>query len=150
MDAIRDLLNRFRKREEIPYLTQDTLKALYMIMGKCREMLVKSFINIKDRKLREVYDAFSFMMLHYDKLFQFIRRCCGAPLYDDSYTNIDVEPYLAQLPLELAIRMRRVVTYIEMLYKSSSTASSSEIKTLVLELDNAIEDIARTLSRLTR
>ncbi len=150
---LRDLLNKFRKRAPIPWgqLSLSELKKLYDILKSLRKLLVESFDELKDRRLRETYDFFSYMMLHYDKLCQFLRRVVGAPLYDDrglSITKIEYE--ISTLPPELAIKVRNLVMYIKMLRDYAASAPPSSIRSIIMDINSLVDDIANDISSSLR
>ncbi len=151
--VLRDLLNRFRKRTPSTWraLSLDELRKLYEILKSLRVLLVESFDELKDRRLREVYDYFSYMMLHYDKLCQFLRRVVGAPLYDDNRLSIArVKQEISALPPELAVKVRNLATYISMLRDYAASAPPSSIRSIIMDINSLIDDIAGDIGSYLR
>ena len=150
---LRDLLNKFRRRTPtvLGVVSAEDLRKLYEILKILRVSLVESFDMIKDRRLRDVYDAFSYMMLHYDKLCQFLRRVVNAPLYEDSQSRRhSVDEMISSLPVELALRVRSLASYIRALQSYAATASSNAIRGIILDISGAIDDIANIINSALR
>ncbi len=151
--VLRDLLNRFRRRtpSSCGPLGHDELKKLYEILKSLRVLLVESFDELKDRRLREVYDFFSYMMLHYDKLCQFLRRLVGAPLYDNyKLTIAKIEQEISVLPPELAIKVRNLVMYIKMLRDYAASAPPSSLRSIIMDINSLVDDIANDIGSSLR
>ncbi|MEM3979996.1 MAG: hypothetical protein QXF79_01905, partial [Ignisphaera sp.] len=71
----KNIFTRFRNKKAVDItVSKDVLWDIYKLLQSVRLDLVESFYRIKDRKLREVYDPFVFMLLKYDKILQFLRR----------------------------------------------------------------------------
>jgi len=153
---LRDIFSIFR-RKEIRYeeLSRDALQGLFFVLYASRRNLVDAFYELKSRRLREVYDYFSMMMLSFDKLYQFIRRTAGLPLYVDeiaeqSCLRDGVEKCLSMLPTELAIQSRRLYTLSKNLLASASMYPPNAIRNLVIQFKNLVEDLAHALSPYLR
>ena len=150
---LRDLLNKFRRRTPtvLGVVSVEDLRRLYEILKILRASLVESFDTIKDRRLRDVYDAFSYMMLHYDKLCQFLRRVVNAPLYEDSKNRrCSADEMISSLPVELALRVRSLASYIKALQSYAATASSNTIRGVILDISEAVDDIANIINSALR
>ena len=153
---LRDIFSIFR-RKEVKYeeLSREALQNLFFVLHASRRNLVDSFYELKNRRLREVYDYFSMMMLSFDKLYQFIRRIAGLPLYVDELAESSclrdgIDACLSSLPTELAMQGRRVYTLSKNLVSVSSTYPPSAIKNLIMEFRNLVEELAHALSPYLR
>uniref|UniRef100_A0A7C2VHI0 Uncharacterized protein n=1 Tax=Ignisphaera aggregans TaxID=334771 RepID=A0A7C2VHI0_9CREN len=146
----KNVIARFRhkKIEEIT-VSIEVLRSVYKILHSVRKDLVESFYHIKDRKLREVYDYFAFMMLKYDKTLQFLRRALNEDLYTayPRLTPQELEKELAILPMEMASTMRSLVQMAKLLKEFSIAASPPYINSAIKQLENIVEDIAKYLDR---
>ena len=150
---LRDLLNRFRKRTPtlLGTVSVEDLRKLYDILKVLRVSLVESFDMIKDRRLRDVYDVFSYMMLHYDKLCQFLRRIVDAPLYEDLQNRrYSIDEMISSLPVELALRVRNLASYVRALQSYAATASPNAIRGIILDISEAVDDIANIINSVLR
>jgi len=151
---LRDLLKRFRQKTPIPSekLGVEELRNIYEILMILRKELVDSFDILKDRRMREVYDIFSFMMLHYDKMCQFLRRIVNAPLYYDSnqLKYSEIEELMMKLPLELSMKLRNLMNCIKTLKSYAHSAAPNYIRSLIFDIDGLIEDIAHDIGGVLR
>ena len=151
---LRDLLKRFRQKTPIPSekLGVEELRNIYEILMILRKELVDSFDILKDRRMREVYDIFSFMMLHYDKMCQFLRRIVNAPLYYDSnqLKYSEIEELMMKLPLELSMKLRNLMNCIKTLKNYAYFAAPNYIRSLIFDIDGLIEDIAHVIGGVLR
>ena len=151
---LKDLLKRFRQRTPIPSekLSVEELRNIYEILMILRKELVDSFDILKDRRMREVYDIFSFMMLHYDKMCQFLRRIVNAPLYYDSnqLKYSEIEELMMKLPLELSMKLRNLMNCIKTLKSYAHSAAPNYIRSLIFDIDGLIEDIAHDIGGVLR
>ncbi len=149
---MKDLLNLFRRREpSFEKISREQVRDLFLALVGMRRSLVEAFEELKDRRLRDLYDVFSFMMLHFDKLYQFLRRWCGMPLYigpnEVAGTCLEkgVDACIDSLPLELAIVVRRLWIQVLMLRKVASQDAPSSIRSCIVELDRIVENLASKL-----
>ncbi len=149
---LRDLLNRFRRREpSFEKLDREVVKSIFLALYGIRRELVEAFRSIKDRRLRDLYDSFSYMMLHFDKLHQFLRRFSGMPLYigeeevRGTCLEKGVDACIESLTPELAVVLRRIRVAVSVLREAASRDSPSSIRSAIAEVDNLVEGLAREL-----
>ncbi|NPA97041.1 MAG: hypothetical protein GXO32_05515 [Crenarchaeota archaeon] len=149
---LRDLLSRFRRREpSFERLDRDSVKAIFLALTGIRRDLVEAFRELKDRRMRDLYDPFSYMMLHFDKLHQFLRRFSGMPLYigeeqlRGTCLEKGVDACIDSLSPEIAVVLRRIRIAAQILKKASSTETPSSIRSAIGELDSLVEGLAREL-----
>ncbi len=149
---LRDLLNRFRKRApRLDRLDRDSLRAMFLALTGIRRDLVEAFKELKHRRLRDVYDHFSYMMLHFDKLHQFLRRCSDMPLYlsDENVKGTclekGVDACIDALSPEVAVILRRIRVAALELKKACATESPSAIRSAISEVDSLVEGLASEL-----
>ncbi len=142
----RDILNRLRgKRVNISAMDRETLWIIYRILYDARIELVEAFYKIKDRRLRDIYDPFSMLMLKLDKLIQYLRRILGEPLYAkyDRISQEDIENYIYKLPLELSMILRNLMQNSKMLRDFASDSATYYLKSILNNIDDEIEDVAK-------
>jgi len=150
--VLKDLLNLFRRKEpSFSKIDKECVKNLFLALVGMRSNLVEAFRALKDRRLRDLYDPFSFMMLHFDKLYQFLRRWCGMPLYigpqEVAGTCLEkgIDACIDSLPLELSMVVRRLWLQVLMLKRVASSDPPSSIRSYIVELDREVENLASKL-----
>jgi len=108
----KNILARFRNKRTVDIMvSKDMLRDIYKLLQSVRLDLVESFYRIKDRKLREAYDPFAFMLLKYDKIIQFLRRILDEDLYTkhQKLSPQEVEEIILKLPLDVASTIRNLI-----------------------------------------
>ncbi|ADM27279.1 hypothetical protein Igag_0441 [Ignisphaera aggregans DSM 17230] len=149
----RDILNRLRgKRVDISSMDRESLQIVYRILYDVRIDLVEAFYKIKDRRLRDIYDPFSMLMLKLDKLIQYLRRILGEPLYAkyDRLSQEDIENYIYKLPLELSITLRNLIHNSRMLKDFASSSATYYLKSMLSNIDDEVEDIAKHIDSIIK
>jgi hypothetical protein len=147
----KNILAKFRSKKctEIQ-IDREIIYCIYRILVNLRYDLVDSFYRIKDRRLREVYDSFAFMMLKYDKVLQFLRRTLNEDLYAKypRLTPKEIEDLIQKLPLEVASTMRSLVQVTKLLKEFSLSASPSYIISTIKNLNDVVDDLAKYLDKV--
>ena len=147
----KNILAKFRSKKgtEIQ-IDKEIIYYIYRILVDLRYDLVDSFYRIKDRRLREVYDSFAFMMLKYDKVLQFLRRTLNEDLYAKypRLTPKEIEDLIQKLPLEVASTMRSLVQVTKLLKEFSLSAPPSYIISTIKNLNDVVDDLAKYLDKV--
>jgi hypothetical protein len=147
----KNILAKFRSKKgtEIQ-IDKEIIHYIYRILVDLRYDLVDSFYRIKDRRLREVYDSFAFMMLKYDKVLQFLRRTLNEDLYAKypRLTPKEIEDLIQKLPLEVASTMRSLVQVTKLLKEFSLSAPPSYIISTIKNLNDVVDDLAKYLDKV--
>ncbi|MEM1560850.1 MAG: hypothetical protein QXN35_04805, partial [Ignisphaera sp.] len=126
----KNILARFRNKRTVDIMvSKDMLRDIYKLLQSVRLDLVESFYRIKDRKLREAYDPFAFMLLKYDKIIQFLRRILDEDLYTkhQKLSPQEVEEIILKLPLDVASTIRNLIQASKLLKEFSSSTSTPYI-----------------------
>lgn len=147
----KNILARFRTKKAVDIMVdKEILQCTYKLLQSLRQDLVDSFYRIKDRKLREVYDPFAYMMLKYDKTLQFLRRILNEDLYAkySKPTSQEVEEAILKLPLEVASIMRSLIRATKLLKEFALTTSAPYIISIIKNIEDAVEDIAKYLDKV--
>jgi hypothetical protein len=147
----KNILAKFRSKKgtEIQ-IDREIIYCIYRILVDLRYDLVDSFYRIKDRRLREIYDSFAFMMLKYDKVLQFLRRTLNEDLYAKypRLTPKEIEDLIQKLPLEVASTMRSLVQVTKLLKEFSLSAPPSYIISTIKNLNDVVDDLAKYLDKV--
>lgn len=147
----KNILTRFRNKKATDIMvSKDLLWDIYRLFQSVRLDLVESFYKIKDRKLREVYDPFAFMLLKYDKILQFLRRILGEDLYA-KYQKLspqETEEIISKLPLDVASTIRNLVQASKLLKEFASTTSAPYIISIIKSISDVTDDIAKYLDKI--
>ncbi len=123
----------------------ELLQSIFCFLSRVRDILVEAFENLKDRRLREVYDVFSMMMLHFDKLHQFLRRI--SKVNEDSCTERDVNVMYAP---EIAVMLRQLQNIALALNDYAKGASPQSIIQIIYTMDSLVNDLASMIEKLLR
>ncbi|MEM1644330.1 MAG: hypothetical protein QXL96_00430 [Ignisphaera sp.] len=147
----KNIFTRFRNKKAVDItVSKDVLWDIYKLLQSVRLDLVESFYRIKDRKLREVYDPFVFMLLKYDKILQFLRRILNEDLYA-KYQKLspqETEEIILKLPLDVASTIRNLVQASKLLKEFASTTSAPYIISIIKSISDVIDDIAKYLDKI--
>ena len=139
-EVIKRFLARFREGEQSVHPQHvQAISALYCLMSSIREILVLSFDMLSTRKMRAVYDDFSFMMLEFDKLHQLLRRLSGTA------NCSGFEDEILKIPVDLSVHIRRLRAAAEELRQVSVDGSEYIVKSAIRRVSTIVEDIARYL-----
>ncbi|RLG77785.1 MAG: hypothetical protein DRO12_01180 [Thermoprotei archaeon] len=134
---IKRFLAKFREGEQTIHPQHVPLiAALYCIMSSIREILVESFDMLSTRRMRGVYDDFSYMMLEFDKLHQLLRRLSGTA--DCS----EFEEEILKMPVNLSLHIRRLHTAAEELRQVSVDGNEHIVRSAIRRISAIVEDIA--------
>lgn len=126
------------------------LQILYRLLQSHRPDIVDAFYCIKDRRLREAYDSFAFMMIKLDKLIQFLRRI----LNEDLYTTYprpsprELDELLFKLPIEMVLVVRNFIQTVKLLKELAPTMPAPYINSIVKSLGDIIDDMAKYIDRI--
>ncbi len=134
--VVKDLLARFRRRSLDNESKKVVASCLYNELTRIRRMLVEAFDYMSERRLRELYDIFSLTMLHFDKLHQLMRRLGGSQR---------IENCLEVVPMELLFALRKLESIANRLRLLAPSASMEQLRYTIIELSNAIDEIARII-----
>ncbi|MEM2200841.1 MAG: hypothetical protein QW552_02830 [Ignisphaera sp.] len=131
-------------------VSKDMLRDIYKLLQSVRLDLVESFYRIKDRKLREAYDPFAFMLLKYDKIIQFLRRILDEDLYTkhQKLSPQEVEEIILKLPLDVASTIRNLIQASKLLKEFSSSTSTPYIISIIKSINDIADDIAKYLDKI--
>lgn len=147
----KNILARFRSKRTVDIMvSKDMLRDIYRVLQSVRLDLVESFYRIKDRKLREVYDPFAFMLLKYDKIIQFLRRILGEDLYakHQKLNPQEIEEIILKLPLDVASTIRNLIQASKLLKEFSSSTSAPYIISIIKSVNDVADDIAKYLDKI--
>lgn len=147
----KNILARFRTKKATDLMIdKEVLQGIYRLLHSLRRDLVESFYLIVERRLRETYDPFAFMMLKYDKVLQFLRRVLNEDLYATypRLTPREIEELIQKLPLEVASTMRSLIQSTKLLKEFASTTSPPYVISIIKNLGDVVEDIAKYLDKV--
>ncbi|MEM2297228.1 MAG: hypothetical protein QW775_02915 [Ignisphaera sp.] len=147
----KNILARFRNKRTVDIMvSKDMLRDIYKLLQSVRLDLVESFYRIKDRKLREAYDPFAFMLLKYDKIIQFLRRILDEDLYTkhQKLSPQEVEEIILKLPLDVASTIRNLIQASKLLKEFSSSTSTPYIISIIKSINDIADDIAKYLDKI--
>jgi len=147
----KNVLTRFRNKKPTEIsVDREILLYIYKMLYDMRLDLVECFYNIKNRRLRELYDGFALMMIKLDKTIQFLRRVLNEDLYAkyDKLSSNEINEIMTKLPVEVSISLRSLVQNIKLLKEFSVIAASPYINTIIKSINEIIDDIAKYLDRV--
>ncbi len=138
------------KRDIEKSIDRETIYTLYILLADVRFDLVEAFYNIARRRLRELYDLYSMVMLKFDKLLQLLRRLLNKPLEYDlkRLTDSEIDKYVYTLPLELSMTMRSLIQNSKMLKEFSQITTQHYLKSIINTIDDYIENIAKYANKM--
>lgn len=146
----KDVLSRLRSKKTTEIVVdKETLWIIYRLLYNVRLDAIEVFQRIKNRKLKEVYDNLSFMMIKIDKIIQFLRRILNDDLYIKylKLSSQELENYIIKLPTDVALTIRRLIQMLKLLKEFASTAPPPYINSIVKSVSSIIDDIAKHIDR---
>lgn len=150
IEMFREVFAKFKNKKgsEIR-VGRDVLQAIYRILHSARLDLVEIFYIIKDRKLRDVYDNYAFMMIRMDKTIQFLRRILNEDLYAKypKLTPQEMNEYLFKLPSEVSVSIRNLVQTIRLLKEFALSMHSHYINSVIKSISDILDSIAKYLNK---
>jgi hypothetical protein len=147
----KNILARFRtKKATNVKVDREIIQCIYRILLSLRQDLVDSFYRIKDRRLREVFDPFAFMMLKYDKVLQFLRRVLNEDLYAKypKLSSKELEELILKSPLEVASIIRSLIQSTKLLKEFASSTSAPYIISVIKNIGDIVDDLAKYLDKI--
>jgi hypothetical protein len=147
----KNILARFRTKKATDVkVDKEIIQCIYRILLSLRQDLVDSFYRIKDRRLREVFDPFAFMMLKYDKVLQFLRRVLNEDLYAKypKLSSKELEELILKSPLEVASIIRSLIQSTKLLKEFASSTSAPYIISVIKNIGDIVDDLAKYLDKI--
>jgi hypothetical protein len=147
----KNILARFRTKKATDVkVDREIIQCIYRILLSLRQDLVDSFYRIKDRRLREVFDPFAFMMLKYDKVLQFLRRVLNEDLYAKypKLSSKELEELILKSPLEVASIIRSLIQSTKLLKEFASSTSAPYIISVIKNIGDIVDDLAKYLDKI--
>jgi len=147
----KNILARFRTKKATDVkVDKEIIQCIYRILLSLRQDLVDSFYRIKDRRLREVFDPFAFMMLKYDKVLQFLRRVLNEDLYAKypKLSSKELEELILKSPLEVASIIRSLIQLTKLLKEFASSTSAPYIISVIKNIGDIVDDLAKYLDKI--
>ena len=139
-DAVRRFLARLREHEpRVGPEEARVLGSMYCILSSLRDVLVEAFDELSARRMRGVYDDFSYMMLEFDKLHQLLRRVAGRR----ECSGIDDE--LTVLPVDLSAYLRRLYDAALELRDVARSGYEYGVRSGIAQVSTLVGEIARYL-----
>ncbi|MCI4436661.1 MAG: hypothetical protein JHC33_07640 [Ignisphaera sp.] len=145
MKVLKEALAKIKKRSV--QLSREEIEASYVVLLAVREELVESFYNIAERRLRELYDEYAFMMLKLDKVIQLLRRILEKPTTASSQKpkHEEIEENLSKLQPNLAQALRLLLQSAKMLREFSNSMPSYYLRVLIKNINDQIDKVIKFL-----
>jgi hypothetical protein len=145
MKVLKEALAKIKKRSV--QLSREEIEASYNVLLAVREELVESFYNIAERRLRELYDEYAFMMLKLDKVIQLLRRILEKPTTASSQKpkHEEIEENLSKLQPNLAQTLRLLLQSAKMLREFSNSMPSYYLRVLIKNINDQIDKVIKFL-----
>jgi hypothetical protein len=145
MKVLKEALAKIKKRSV--QLSREEIEASYNVLLAVREELVESFYNIAERRLRELYDEYAFMMLKLDKVIQLLRRILEKPTTASSQKpkHEEIEENLSKLQPNLAQALRLLLQSAKMLREFSNSMPSYYLRVLIKNVNDQIDKVIKFL-----
>lgn len=140
---------RSKKPTEIG-VSKEILLYIYKLLHSVRRDIVEGFYNIKNRRLRELYDSFAFMMIKLDKTIQFLRRVLNEDLYANhvKLDSDEMNEIMTKLPIEVSITLRNLVQNVKLLKEFSASAAPPYINMVIKNISEMVDDVGKYLDKV--
>lgn len=147
----KNVFTRFRSKKPMGVdIDKNVLFSIYILLHHTRLDIVDGFYHIKNRKLRELYDNYAFMMIKLDKTIQFLRRILNEDLYTrhDRLKDNEINEIIAKLPIEISAPIRNLVQNARLLKEFTASLPSPYINSVIKNVSDMIDSVAGYLDNV--